>query len=236
LLFFTHRGSPDRRDDEEEERIAPNINRNQAEHRFHHQVHNEPNAPPPPPPDDADDADANPLLNPNGQRWFDNGEVSIDLGINNSRTTLRWPGQVNVRGDENIPNRTELDYFRLLYPMHENRRTLECTNAKLIHRHYAITTEEELFQYFGLRLNMTLQRSHLSVPEFWLKEAVEGSTFIPPNYGKYGMSRHRFEALSSCLRFSIFDEGIVAEVIFILLILFFFHYFFLLILFPYTFL
>ena len=40
----------------------------------------------------------------------------------------------------------------------------------------------------------------------------EGSTFTPPDYGRFGMTRHRFQAISKCFRLSDFDEGIVEEV------------------------
>lgn len=59
---------------------------------------------------------------------------------------------------------------------------------------------------------MTLDRKRLDIREYWEDQVREGSTFTPPDYGRFGMTRHRFQAISKCLRFSDFDEGIVEEV------------------------
>lgn len=150
------------------------------------------------------------LLNPNGHEWFDNGEVSYDRGLSNRRTRLVWPGNVNLVGDA-LAERTELDYFRLFYPMQLNHVTLLQTNAKLDPTGRKAIDESELLTYYGLRLNMTLDRRKLEVPEYWEDISRPGSTFIPPDYGRFGMTRHRFQAISRCLRFSNYDEGIVGE-------------------------
>ena len=152
------------------------------------------------------------LLKPNGQQWYDNGEVTEDRGILYRRTRLTWPGNVNLVGDA-LPVRAELDYFRLFYPMQLNFGTLQKTNAKLDPTgRKPLLSEDELLTYFGIRLNMTLDRKRLDVREYWEDQVREGSTFTPPDYGRFGMTRHRFQAISKCLRFSDFDEGIVEEV------------------------
>ena len=158
----------------------------------------------------ADPIDPN--LLPNGHRWYDNGEIHEDRGLLNRRTRLLWPGMVNLVGDP-LPIRTELDYFRLFYPMHLNNITLQKTNAKLDPTGLkAPLTESELLTYYGIRLNMTLDRKRLDIVEYWEEEARPGSTFTPPDYGRFGMTRHRFQAISRALRFSDYDEGIVEEV------------------------
>ena len=154
----------------------------------------------------------NPLLRPNGHQWFDDGEVSVDVGLLNRRTRLIWPGNVNLLGDP-LPVRSELDYFRLFYPMQLNLGTLEKTNEKLDPTaRKPRLTEDELLTYFGIRLNMTLDRKRLDVREYWEDEVRPGSTFTPPDYGRFGMTRHRFQAISKCLRFSDYDEGVVNQV------------------------
>ena len=154
----------------------------------------------------------NPWLRPNGHQWFEDGEVSVDVGLLNRRTRLIWPGNVNLLGDP-LPVRTELEYFRLFYPMQLNLATLEMTNDKLDPTgRKSRLTEDELLTYFGIRLNMTLDRKRLDVREYWEDEVRPGSTFTPPDYGRFGMTRHRFQAISKCLRFSDYDEGIVNEV------------------------
>jgi Transposase IS4 len=154
----------------------------------------------------------NPWLRPNGHQWSDDGEISVDVGLLNRRTRLIWPGNVNLLGDP-LPVRTELDYFRLFYPMQLNHGTLEKTNDKLDPTgRKPRLTEDELLTYFGIRLNMTLDRKRLDVREYWEDEVRPGSTFTPPDYGRFGMTRHRFQAISKCLRFSDYDEGIVNQV------------------------
>ena len=154
---------------------------------------------------------ANPLLRPNGHQWRVDGEVSLDVGLLNRRTRLIWPGNANLLGDP-LPVRAELDYFRLLYPMQLNQNTIQQTNAVLARAGRAVINESELLKYYGIRLNMTLDRSRLDIREYWEETPREGSTFCPPDYGKFGMTRHRFQYISSALRFSEFDDGVLNEV------------------------
>ena len=108
----------------------------------------------------------NPWLWPNGHQWFEDGEVSVDVGLLNRRTKLIWPGNVNLLGDP-LPVKTKLDYFRLFYLMQLNLATLEMTNDKLDPTgRKTRLTEHELLTYFGIRLNMTLDRKRLDVREY----------------------------------------------------------------------
>jgi hypothetical protein len=141
---------------------------------------------------------AQPLLRPNGHQWREDGEVSVDVGLLNRRTRLIWPGNADLLGDP-LPVRAELDYFRLLYPMQLNQSTIQ---QILVRSGRAVINESELLKYFGIRLNMTLDRSRLDIREYWEETPREGSTFSPPDYGKYGMTRRRFQYISSALRFS----------------------------------
>lgn len=154
---------------------------------------------------------ADPLLVPNGHQWRVDGEVSVDVGLLNRRTRLIWPGNANLLGDP-LPVREELDYFRLLYPMQLNQSTIQQTNAVLVRAGRAVMNESELLKYYGIRLNMTLDRKRLDIREYWEETEREGSTFPPPDYGKFNMTRHRFQYISSALRFSNYDEGLVNEV------------------------
>ena len=137
-------------------------------------------------------------------------EVLKDRGLLHRRTRLVWPGNINIVGDA-LSERKELNYFRLFYPMQLNPVTLLRTNANLISAGKKSLNESELLSYYGLRLNMTLDRRKLEVPEYWEEKERPGSTFIPPAYGKFGMTRHRFQDISGCLWFSNYDEGIVEE-------------------------
>ena len=97
--------------------------------------------------------------------------------------------------------------------MQLNIGTLQKTNAKLDPTgRKPLLAEDDFLTYFGIRLNMTLDRKRLDIREYWEDQVREGSTFTPPDYGRFGMTGHRFQAISKCLRFSDFDEGIVEEV------------------------
>lgn len=153
----------------------------------------------------------NPLLRPHGQVWKDEGEVTIDVGMSNRRTRLLWPGQLNQLYDGVA--KKELEYFKLMFPMSVMQTLLTHTNEQLGRFNKSTTTSQEMLQYFGLRLNMTLDKIGCPIVDFWMTDQEEGSTFVPPNYGRFGMSRHRFQALSRCMRFADYDEGVISEVV-----------------------
>jgi hypothetical protein len=154
---------------------------------------------------------ADPNLSPHGQVWHDLGEVTIDVGVSNRRTRLLWPGNVNLQHDP-LPIRTELDYFKLMFPMNIVETMLVHTNELLATHRKPNTTLLEMFKYFGIRLNMTLDKTGCPIEDFWMTEEIVGSTFVPPNYGRFGMTRHRFQTLSRCMRFADYDEGVINEV------------------------
>jgi hypothetical protein len=161
--------------------------------------------------DDNDPNAVPPAVVNHGQPWYDEGEVTIDLGMCHRRTRLLWPGNPNDPNGPQ-PERPILEYFKLMYPMMHNQSMLEHTNAMLASTRNSPTNVKEMFKYFGLRLNMTLDRTGVNIPDFWMTDDIEGSTFVPPNYGRFGMTRHRFQTLSRCMRFATFDEGIINEV------------------------
>ena len=77
------------------------------------------------------------LLKPNGQQWYDNGEVTEDRGILYRRTRLTWPVNVNLVGDA-LPVRAELDYFRLFYPIQLNIGTEHYPLREILESHFLI--------------------------------------------------------------------------------------------------
>jgi Transposase IS4 len=162
-------------------------------------------------PDFAGHEEIPPAVVNHGQAWYDEGEVGVDVGISHRRTRLLWPGNPNdPHGHQ--PLRPMLEYFKLMYPMILNQSMLEHTNAMLAKTRNSPTNIKEMFKYFGMRLNMTLDRTCVNIPDYWMTEETEGSTFVPPNYGRFVMTRHRFQTLSRCMRFDTFDEGVVNEV------------------------
>jgi hypothetical protein len=96
--------------------------------------------------------------------------------------------------------------------MQLNQQTLQRTNVALVRAGKSEIGESELLEYYGIRLNMTLDRKRLAIRENWEETIREGSTFSPLDYGKFGMTRHRFQFISSALWFSDFDDGLVKEV------------------------
>lgn len=137
--------------------------------------------------------------------------MSIDVGLLNPRTRFIWPGDANLLGDL-LAVRTKLDYFRLLYPIQINHSTLQHTNVVVVRAGRRELDESELLKYYGIRLNMTLDRKRLDIREYWEEAVREGSTFQLPEYVKFGKTRHRFQYISSALRLSEYDEGLVSEV------------------------
>lgn len=152
-----------------------------------------------------------PLLSPHGQVWEDIGEVAVDVGLSNRRARLLWPGNLHRLYDA-MPLRSELEYFKLMFPMSIVDTMLNHTNELLTNLGKSVTTAEEMFKYFGIRLNMTLEKTGCQINDFWMTDPMPGSTFVPPNYGKFGMTRHRFQMLSRCMRFTTFDDGIINDV------------------------
>ena len=106
-----------------------------------------------------------PHLRPNRKGWFEDGVVSIDVGLLNRRTRFVWPGNAKPLGDP-LPVSTELDYFRLLYPMQISHSTLQHTNTVLVRAGRGELDESELLKYYGIRLNMMLDRKRLDIREY----------------------------------------------------------------------
>ena len=99
-----------------------------------------------------------------------------------------------------------------MFPMSIVQTMVNLTNEQLVRLNKSTTTSQELFKYFGIRLNMMRDKPGCAIVDFWMTEQEERSTYVPPNYGRFSMTRHRFQALFRCMRFAVYDEGIMNEV------------------------
>lgn len=141
--------------------------------------------------------------------WRESGEVSIDEGLCYRQSRLIWPDGIEGSGDRSI-----LEYFRLMFPMQIVPSCLEHTNMELTRKQYRHIDQSLLFQFLGIRFNMNLDGNKLAIPKYWdnHKVDVKESTFRSPDYGaRFGMTRHRFQQIQQCLRFSSFDTGVLED-------------------------
>jgi hypothetical protein len=125
-----------------------------------------------------------------GQQWRNEGEVTVDESITaNRRSYIKWHRPDFNRDDIKSP----LTYFTCMFPMTKVDEIVRLTNAKLMDA--GTLTVKEFWQYLGIRLTMTIDRSHLSLDDYWKVQMDVSRTVIEPKrYGdKYKMSRTRFK-------------------------------------------
>ena len=64
-------------------------------------------------------------------------------------------------------------------------------------------TQGEFFKWLGIQLAMCVEPRRGPIEVYWAKRSHEGSSSLPANYGeRFGMSRHRFQEITSALRFT----------------------------------
>ena len=68
-------------------------------------------------------------------------------------------------------------------------------------------SKPELIKFFGLRVAMAVEPRKGGLPEYWKTEAAYKpmkTVRTAANYlERFGMSRHRFQLISSCLRLAL---------------------------------
>ena len=152
-------------------------------------------------PDNNDDNndnnnEINDIINANNVEWRSiNNENVIDYGNYNNHfnTNLIWE-------DNNNNEKEPIDYFTLLFPMQYINIFISSTNNKLRGKNVSITDIGELFKYFGIRLAMIVQPQKGGISAYWRTGYNSDSTIISPNFGiRFGMSRKRFEDITTCL-------------------------------------
>lgn len=143
-------------------------------------------------------------LCPNGREWISKGPthttIKSDTINDKLSTSLRWSLVLNGYSEgDRLPQRSFADYFKLAFPMQIVPTIISRTSAELKLQHEKPITEEEFFRYLGMRL--IIARINLSnINEYWKVESGEHDIHAPYAFGTtYGISKHRFEKIESCL-------------------------------------
>ena len=150
------------------------------------------------------------IITAHEQLWRRNGEVMFDVMTKyQQKAHLLWPDDVS-----HISSRKVLDYFELMFPLEIVSDALTHTNGELARRGKPEDfTVQDFWTYLGIRLAITVVGGNKPIPEYW-RDKEESHIFDPAyDFGsRFNMRRHRFEEISSCLRFASFDTGVLDEV------------------------
>ena len=139
------------------------------------------------------------LLNPHQLQWSLVEEIIIAPDISTARARLEWPDGAQ-RGDI----RTEMEYFKLLYPMEHIPETLRLTNASLRPNH-APLTKQELFVFIGLMIGVAANPAY-TIKQLFGVEAMNSRIRKCPDFSDL-MSYQRYSAISSHLIFATPPEA-----------------------------
>jgi len=96
----------------------------------------------------------------------------------------------------------EVDYFYLLFPMGFLRNAIVLyTSDNLVVKGKQGTTIGEMIKFFGITLSMSLEPCRGGVEAFWDEGLdLNGTIYQKKQYKtRFGMTRHRFQDLRSCL-------------------------------------
>jgi hypothetical protein len=167
---------------------------------------------------------ADPLLSPHGQVYLDSGEVNIDPSNNSRYTrafTLNWGTVAGVVDTFAVIK--EIMYFYLLFPMIFLRQSIVVhTSNTLVSKGKRATTLGEMLKFFGITLSMSLEPCRGGVEAYWDDGLnLDGTIYQKRDYkNRFGMSRHRFQDLRSCLSLGPIPANLVYIIIFLLYKLF----------------
>ena len=79
------------------------------------------------------------------------------------------------------------------------------------------TSRGELVKYFGIRLLISLLRTHESIDSYWSQAFEEDTVLQGGNFNqKYGMSRNRFQNIEKSLAFGPSNEVLYSTYIYII--------------------
>ena len=122
-------------------------------------------------------------------------------------TARRWfvklPTGERIGEGEGNPNlHSRLDYFMMMFPYRQLEGEVRWTNVQLHKARKQPTTAGELIKYKGIQLLATRFQFN-SRADLW-STTTQWCRYIPaPYFGRTGMSRQRFNDLTSCLRCSL---------------------------------
>ena len=135
------------------------------------------------------------LLAPHGRLWTAVDAVPVDAGMNHPQRTTTF----NF-GHEYHEPKTALEYFMMMYPIATINGTLAGTtnNLRTFNRGNALTKGEWL-RFLGYMYLIALNQARGSYADLWKAEGREGSYKPAMDFGKYGLSKNRFENLRASL-------------------------------------
>ncbi len=147
-------------------------------------------------------------------KWEPRTGVSGEIAENIYRQDTKFHWQ-SVFGNVEDTSKSIWNYFQLMFPMDHLETIVSETNKGLIDlkvQYPNISSCEdisvgELLKYFGIRLLISLLRSHESIKMYWSVESEDDTVLKGGCFNeKYGMSRQRFENIESALAFGPHDQ------------------------------
>lgn len=138
----------------------------------------------------------NPLLNVDGQTWVPTTTIPDDPMKSNTYANphLKWSS--SFVEDHMKPLSA---YLMQLLPMKALRSAVEFTNINLTANKCPPMTFDELMKWLGLRLCMANEPRLGGIPEYWRSDPYPDDTMQPADYGRFGMTRHRFQDINTHL-------------------------------------
>jgi hypothetical protein len=142
-----------------------------------------------------------------GRKWY----VATDEAMRGFRKTQfrQWYvydnfGEKVHPGTEVGRKLTRLDAFRIMFPVDQMRLMIRLTNDELEKRRKKLITEGEMVKFFGTMVLMTRFRCR-NRRELW-KEKSKYKYQPVFDMGQTGMTRHRWDDIWTCIRFSYQPE------------------------------
>ena len=146
-----------------------------------------------------------PVTDAHGTKWFDD-QQSTQTHINGEVRQRAWYYELSTGtrigelGDTQH-RFSRYEYFLMMYPYNQLESEARWTSKELTDAGKEPTTPGELLKYKGIQLLATrFQFNKRS--DLWSTTTTRCRYIAPPNFGMTGMSRQRFDDITSCLRCS----------------------------------
>ena len=146
------------------------------------------------------------VANVHGNEWV--RAAMTDPPLNGNVPFRQWSirnmvGEILTPGQSNLTTAQEmspLDFVLLMFPPKQLSDMIHWTNCELVKLDLKQTTDRGLLKLFGIII-LTARFEFTSRHSLWRTSA--NMKYIPaPHFGQTGMSKHRFDELFRCLRWS----------------------------------
>lgn len=144
------------------------------------------------------------LLFVHGRLWFEADPLTVnpyEADIFRQPARISWPNSFNNNGHKSF-----FDYFRLVFSMDMIKTAVRGINSKLTkvsNNEKKLISCGEFVRFIGIRLAMTAEPRRGSIDTYWESKQRKGSIYTPADFGnRFGMTRHRFQEITSCLYFN----------------------------------